>query len=291
MVFIGSDPDQLENLAKQLTANADRLDEIRNMIGGQLHHGPWFGPDADRMCHEWDVVHVRAMLTCGEALREVGATARSNAAAQRDVSSDGGGVMSGAAPESAAEKAIEYFEAGLHGVRRSGDKIDKYLLHVNLEDVARAIPHVGETLAHALRAVPFLTTALDGYDLFGDVRKGDVNAAAFDTAMLGIDGTALAFVAIGALCPPSELVIAPAAIATVEIAGAVGGVISAIPGGKDFVGGMMLAPARSAVDNFTHPFQNPLEIGESVIENPVTAPIVIGAGVMGEGVKLFKKIF
>lgn len=87
---IGSDPDQLDQLAATMLACADRLDGVRSELAFALAGSPWQGGDAEDF--RWDWAHQLAGLVQGASagVREASGRVRANAAQQRQVSADDG---------------------------------------------------------------------------------------------------------------------------------------------------------------------------------------------------------
>lgn len=292
MPFTGSDPEQLDRLAQQLTDRAEDLDSIRGQLGLALHHGPWVGPDAERMRGEWDSSCVRILLNSADALRQAAVGARENAAQQRQVSdTDGGsgavtfsgvaaGVMGagavGAAAVAGASGDGETDENGnpLEPVEQilAGKDFDEGIFAAitksTFEEATDGIPVLGEVA----EKLPWVGLGVSSFSLGYDLADKNWDGATSD--MIGV-GLAAAMI----LCPE---VMVPLAIG----AGVVAGLDLVF--GKDAVGHAVLSVGKSFIDDVTHPFENPLSTVESFAVNPVGAAVATG---VGEATKLFKKIF
>lgn len=95
--FIGADPDELRNLAKQMASSAERLDEVRTELVNYYQRVRWAGDDAQRAKGEFRTVHARKMRQVTSMLRETADLVRSQAQEQTDTSSNGTGFPDGLA--------------------------------------------------------------------------------------------------------------------------------------------------------------------------------------------------
>lgn len=89
--MIGSDPDQLDQLAATMLACADRLDGVRSELAFVLVSSPWRGGDAEDFRWQWGHQLAGMLQGASAAFREAEARVRVNAAQQRHASADDGG--------------------------------------------------------------------------------------------------------------------------------------------------------------------------------------------------------
>ncbi|MFC3897729.1 hypothetical protein ACFOWZ_40195 [Lentzea rhizosphaerae] len=87
---IGSDPDQLDQLAATMLACADRLDGVRSELAFVLAASPWQGGDADDFRWQWGHQLAGLLQGASTAFREAGARVRGDAGQQRQASADDG---------------------------------------------------------------------------------------------------------------------------------------------------------------------------------------------------------
>jgi hypothetical protein len=87
---IGSDPDQLDQLAATMLACADRLDGVRSELAFVLASSPWQGGDADDFRWQWGHQLAGLLQGASTAFREAGARVRGDAGQQRQASADDG---------------------------------------------------------------------------------------------------------------------------------------------------------------------------------------------------------
>lgn len=87
---IGSDPDQLDQLAATMLACADRLDGVRSELAFVLAGSPWQGGDADDFRWQWGHQLAGLLQGASTAFREAGARVRGDAGQQRQASADDG---------------------------------------------------------------------------------------------------------------------------------------------------------------------------------------------------------
>jgi hypothetical protein len=95
-VMTGADPDLLDELARELTASADRLRDLRVQLTARVRECPWEGLDADRIRAEWAARHDQAIALLATGLAGAADVVRRNAAEQRQASAaEGGGLVGG----------------------------------------------------------------------------------------------------------------------------------------------------------------------------------------------------
>jgi uncharacterized protein YukE len=88
--MFGADPDQLDQLSKQMSDAAERLDTISRDVGARLFCSTWEGYDAARFSDEWQHHLHGILLTAANGVRECSASLHSNAEQQRATSGDFG---------------------------------------------------------------------------------------------------------------------------------------------------------------------------------------------------------
>ena len=86
MAQLGMDPEAVRALAQKLEQDAGTIEQIRSALGGQLQNVVWTGNDSEQFRGEWDNTHAPALTRVIEALRQAGAKAKNNAAAQEQTS-------------------------------------------------------------------------------------------------------------------------------------------------------------------------------------------------------------
>lgn len=84
--MIGADPDQLDDLARELSGAADRLVATHSALRGRLHTAPWSGSDAQAFRHDWDTTHHQAIGAAGRRLRDASVALTRQADEQRRAS-------------------------------------------------------------------------------------------------------------------------------------------------------------------------------------------------------------
>jgi hypothetical protein len=93
----GADVDQLDTLARDLSAAAASLESISRSLGGRIGAVPWLGRDAGAFRDDWQSRHAGALRVVREAVHAAAATVQANADQQRQASaagSSGGGDRS-----------------------------------------------------------------------------------------------------------------------------------------------------------------------------------------------------
>lgn len=82
----GLDVQQVRDLATNLDREADSIDQILSKLTGILSNTQWSGPDATQFRNDWQGTHSTALRKVSQVLRDTANSARSNAAAQEQVS-------------------------------------------------------------------------------------------------------------------------------------------------------------------------------------------------------------
>jgi uncharacterized protein YukE len=85
--FTGMDIGAVRQLASQLTAKADEIEQIYNQLTAALDHVQWVGSDADRFRGDWHGQHRNQLHQVAVALRDASHLATSNANQQEEASS------------------------------------------------------------------------------------------------------------------------------------------------------------------------------------------------------------
>ncbi|MEJ1229647.1 MAG: hypothetical protein WDM88_01865 [Galbitalea sp.] len=84
--FWGLDVEGVRALATNLDTDGDQIDQILSKLTGILSSTQWSGPDADKFRNDWQGAHSTALRNVSQALHDTATLARSNAAAQEQVS-------------------------------------------------------------------------------------------------------------------------------------------------------------------------------------------------------------
>lgn len=97
--LIGANVEELDSLAQQFDAAADDLQRISEQLG-RLPRSVWIGADAKQFFGDLDSSHVPGVRGVVNALRQISAVVRRNAAAQRNTSAtlDGAPAPGSASP-------------------------------------------------------------------------------------------------------------------------------------------------------------------------------------------------
>lgn len=82
----GLDVQQVRDLATNLDREADSIGQTLSKLTGILNNTQWTGPDATQFRNAWQGEHSNALRRVESALREVAQAARTNAAAQEQIS-------------------------------------------------------------------------------------------------------------------------------------------------------------------------------------------------------------
>jgi uncharacterized protein YukE len=88
--MFGADPDQLDQLGKQMSDAAERLDTISRDVGARLFCSTWEGLDATRFSDEWQQCLYGILSTAANGVRECSVSLHNNAEQQRTTSGDFG---------------------------------------------------------------------------------------------------------------------------------------------------------------------------------------------------------
>lgn len=235
---IGSDPEQLEQLAAALLAGAERLDEVRSELAFVLVSSPWQGGDAEDFRWQWGHQLAGLLQGASAAFREAGGRVRGNAAQQRQASADDGGQagapFAGRAGAGGGSDRVDGFDplgiaaafgvtamrtlgfgAGLVGVVQDahhGLLKTKWLQNtahevVRLADDVRvggAVPLriAGEFLSKWALPIDVVNTAVDGAQFVEEHEKNPRSAATFSagvSTVLGVAGVAATVTGLVAL--------------------------------------------------------------------------------------------
>ena len=86
MAMMGQDVEQVRQLAGQLNAKADEIQNILTQLTTQLQGVHWEGPDAMRFKNEWSSTHTSQLRTVINALQQAAQTALTNASQQEQAS-------------------------------------------------------------------------------------------------------------------------------------------------------------------------------------------------------------
>lgn len=85
--FVGMEIGAVRQLATQLGAKADEIDQLAAQLTQQLSGTQWVGPDATRFRDDWQSQHVPALRNVSSALRTARDAATRNADEQEQASS------------------------------------------------------------------------------------------------------------------------------------------------------------------------------------------------------------
>jgi hypothetical protein len=91
MEMWGADTDQLDALARDLTAAAASLETISRSVGGRIGSTPWAGRDATMFRDDWQHRHAAALRAARETMRAAAAAVTAHAGDQRKASEASGG--------------------------------------------------------------------------------------------------------------------------------------------------------------------------------------------------------
>ncbi len=87
MAFIGQDPEQVKNLAKQLDAKASEIKNVISQLTSTVNSVNWQGQDAQKFKSDWQSHHVPQLNKVVDALQNASQSAKRNAAEQEQTSS------------------------------------------------------------------------------------------------------------------------------------------------------------------------------------------------------------
>jgi hypothetical protein len=87
----GADVEQLNALARDLTAAAASLESISRTVGGRMGSVPWAGRDATMFRDDWQRGHSAALRAAGESMRSAASAVQAHANDQRKASEASGG--------------------------------------------------------------------------------------------------------------------------------------------------------------------------------------------------------
>ena len=94
--MVGADPDQLDELARSIGANAQQLSAVYARVRSTVHAIGWSGPDAEAFRNAWETVHRRILESAATRLLDAATILHRNADEQRRASAagaDGGGSV------------------------------------------------------------------------------------------------------------------------------------------------------------------------------------------------------
>ena len=80
--FIGMDTGAIRQLAVQMDAAADAVEQAMAKLTSQLGTAEWAGADARKFREEWQNQHCQQLRTVAQSLKNAAITARQNAEAQ-----------------------------------------------------------------------------------------------------------------------------------------------------------------------------------------------------------------
>lgn len=86
MAVWGLDVEQVRQLSSQLNQKAADIESILSTLTSALNSTQWEGPDANQFRNDWSGQHTSSLRNVANALRDAGAKAQQNAAAQEQTS-------------------------------------------------------------------------------------------------------------------------------------------------------------------------------------------------------------
>lgn len=86
MAVWGLDIEQVRQLSSQLNQKAADIESILSTLTSALNSTQWEGPDANQFRTDWSGQHTSSLRNVANALRDAGAKAQQNAAAQEQTS-------------------------------------------------------------------------------------------------------------------------------------------------------------------------------------------------------------
>lgn len=87
MAVYGQDIEQVQQLASQLNAKADDIQNVISQLSSAVSSVHWMGPDADRFRSDWQSQHTAQLKAVVTALRTASQAAKRNAQEQQQASS------------------------------------------------------------------------------------------------------------------------------------------------------------------------------------------------------------
>ena len=84
--FIGMDTAAVRQLAVQMDASADAVEQAMAKLTSQLGSTDWKGNDSTKFRDEWQNQHCQQLRTVAQSLKNAATTARQNADAQETTS-------------------------------------------------------------------------------------------------------------------------------------------------------------------------------------------------------------
>ncbi len=86
MALYGQDIEQVQALAKQLTAKASDIEGVISQLSSAVNGVQWMGPDAERFKSDWSGTHVPQLKQVVSALQSASQAASRNAQEQQRAS-------------------------------------------------------------------------------------------------------------------------------------------------------------------------------------------------------------
>ncbi|MEU0880518.1 hypothetical protein ABZ345_18095 [Lentzea sp. NPDC005914] len=246
---IGSDPDQLDQLAATMLACADQLDGVRSELAFVLVSSPWQGGDAEEFRWQWGHQLAGLLQGASVAFREAGGRVRGDAAQQRHASANDGaataapfagwaGAGSGAGGggldflgiaagfgatalkvlgyASGAVELVKDAQHGLIGGNRIKNAAGQVVKFTDALRVGDSVPlrMAGKFLGKLALPIGVATTWTDGAEFFAEHDKNPRSAATFSagvSTVLGVAGVAATVTGLVALGVGAAPVVAGAA--------------------------------------------------------------------------------
>ena len=87
MALLGSDPEQLDALARKFDEEAERIDSIITGITTQLGSTQWVGTDRDQFENQWNTSYTSQLRQVIASFNESAGNCRKQASQQRQTSS------------------------------------------------------------------------------------------------------------------------------------------------------------------------------------------------------------
>lgn len=88
MAVWGLDVQQVRQLSKQLSQQADSIQHTLTSLTSALNGTQWTGPDAEHFRNEWSSSHTASLKAVINALQEASQKASQNASSQEQASSN-----------------------------------------------------------------------------------------------------------------------------------------------------------------------------------------------------------
>lgn len=87
MALLGSDPEQLDALARKFDEESERIDSIITGITTQLSSTQWVGTDRDQFENQWNTTSTSQLRQVISSLNDAAGNCRKQADQQRQTSS------------------------------------------------------------------------------------------------------------------------------------------------------------------------------------------------------------